>query len=173
MTGIPTFEILNKIVELLSNRYSDCRAHSLSVKERIILVFLKLKQDLSFAGLQVFFKNISVRACRSIYLSTVPLISEIFENLIYWPSKEEISKSIPYCFSKFPNVRIILDCTEISVQKPKCLSCRIKLYSNYKSTFTLKFVIGVFPVLLDSLHSLVNPMAEELLIILFLNRVTL
>lgn len=52
---------------------------------------------------------------------------------------------MPYCFKKFPNTRVVLVCTEIQIQKPKCLSCRIKLYSNYKSTFTLKFLIGVSP----------------------------
>lgn len=53
--------------------------------------------------------------------------------------------NIPYCFEKFTNTRVVLDCTEIPIQKPKCLTCRIKTYSNYKSTFTLKFLIGISP----------------------------
>jgi len=67
------------------------------------------------------------------------------QSLIYWPSKQEISSNIPYCFDKFNNVRVILDCTEINLQKPKCLTCRIKCYSNYKCTYTLKFLIGISP----------------------------
>lgn len=145
MTGIPTFKILDKIVELFSNKYPDIRTHQLNIRERIILVFIKLKQDLSFSVLAILFKNVSLSTCRSIYLSTIPLLANIFDNLIYWPSKSEIMSNIPYCFEKFKNVRVILDCTEVTVQKPKCLSCRIKLYSNYKSNFTLKFLIGVAP----------------------------
>uniref|UniRef100_A0A2S2PLY9 DDE Tnp4 domain-containing protein n=2 Tax=Schizaphis graminum TaxID=13262 RepID=A0A2S2PLY9_SCHGA len=145
MTGIPSHQILNKIVELFSLQYPDVRAHQLSIKERIVLVFIKLKQDLSFSVLSVLFNSISVSSCRSIYLITVPILHAIFDNLIFWPSKAEIMANIPYCFKNFVNVRVILDCTEVPVQKPKCLSCRIKLYSLYKSGFTLKFMIGVSP----------------------------
>lgn len=53
--------------------------------------------------------------------------------------------NIPYCFEKYKNVRVVLDFTEITVQKPKCLSCRIKLYSTYKSNFTIKYLIGISP----------------------------
>lgn len=49
MTGIPTFEILDHIVNLYLKVHFDTRCYRLSVKERVILVFLKLKQDLSFA----------------------------------------------------------------------------------------------------------------------------
>lgn len=145
MTGIPSFEILDKIIEIFSNKYPDIRTHQLSVRERIILVFLKLKHELSFAVLSVFFKNVSLSTCRSIFITTVPLLGNIFSNLIYWPSREEIAANIPYCFENFSNVRVVLDCTEVPIQKPKCLTCRIKLYSNYKSNFTLKFLIGVSP----------------------------
>lgn len=145
MTGIPSFILLNKICELFSTNFPDKRTHNLDIKGRIVLVFTKLKQDLSFAVLAVLFKNISVSSCRQIYLSTIPLLSCLLKNCIYWPSNDEIVSNLPNCFKDFPNVRVILDCTEITIQKPKCLSCRIKLYSNYKSNYTLKFMLGVSP----------------------------
>jgi len=40
---------------------------------------------------------------------------------------------------------MLLDCTEITIQKPKCLLCRIKLYSNYKSNYTVQFMLGESP----------------------------
>ncbi|KAL4104727.1 hypothetical protein QTP88_020009 [Uroleucon formosanum] len=86
------------------------------------ILFTKLKPDLSFAVLAILFKNISVSSCRQIYLSTIPLLSCFLKNCIYWPN-----------------------CTEITIQKRKCLSCRIKLYSNYKSNYTLKFMLEVSP----------------------------
>lgn len=95
MTGIPTIDILNKIVELFKKENSDIRIHHLSAKERIILVFVKLKQDLSFSVLAVLFNSISVSSCRSIYLTTVPILHAIFDNLIFWPSKAEIMANIP------------------------------------------------------------------------------
>jgi len=73
----------------------------------------------------------------------IPQLAQIFKTLVYWPSRQEISLNTPYCFDKFTNVRVILDCTEVSLQRPTCLTCRIKCYSNYKSTYTLKFLIGI------------------------------
>lgn len=50
------------------------------------------------------------------------------------------------CFEHFRNVRVVLDCTKILIQKPKCLSYLIKLYSNYELNYILKCMIGVSPV---------------------------
>lgn len=145
MTGICSFEILEKIIELFKTNFPDKRRHLMTIKERIIMIFLKLKQGLSFAILAILFQNPTSETCRLTYTSMIPLLAQIFKPLIYWPSKQEVMKNIPYCFEKFPNTRIILDCTEISLQKPQCLTCRIRCYSNYKSTFTLKFMIGISP----------------------------
>jgi len=95
-------------VELFSLQYPDARAHQLSIKDRIVLVFMKLKQDLSFAVLSVFFHNISVSTCRQIYITILLLLGAIFKNLIYWPSKDEIMSNIPFCFNNFSNVRVVL-----------------------------------------------------------------
>lgn len=145
ITGIPTFTILKNLIELFSINFPDTRTHLLSIKERIILIFFKLKQDLSFAILSIFFKKLFAETCRAIYVTNIPLLASILQHTIYWPSKNEILMNIPYCFEKFTNTRIVLDCTEIPIQKLKCLTCRIKTYSNYKSTFTLKFLIGISP----------------------------
>jgi len=39
----------------------------------------------------------------------------------------------------------VLDCTEIKIQKPKCLKYRIKFYSHYKGDLTVKFMTEVTP----------------------------
>lgn len=145
MTGIPSFALLNKICELINSKFPDKKTHNLDVKGRIVLALIKLKQDVSFAVLSVLFNNVSVSSCRKIYLSTIPLLSSLLKNCIYWPSNNKIMSNLPNCFEFFPNVKVILDCTEVTIQKPKCLSCRIKLYSNYKSNYTLKFMLGVSP----------------------------
>lgn len=64
---------------------------------------------------------------------------------MYWPTKEEIKKSLPKCFRKFSDVTVVLDCTEIPVEKPRCLECRLRLYSHYKGRETLKFLIRITP----------------------------
>ena len=48
-------------------------------------------------------------------------------------------------FSKFPSLKIIIDCTEIFTQKPSCLQANKKIYSNYKGHTTFKFLVGIDP----------------------------
>ncbi|KAB0803809.1 hypothetical protein PPYR_00779 [Photinus pyralis] len=76
---------------------------------------------------------------------TVICLAELLKCAIPWPSKDEILNNMPLCFNNFKHVRVVLDCTEIPIQKPKCLKCRLKLYSHYKSGLTLKFMTGVTP----------------------------
>lgn len=52
---------------------------------------------------------------------------------------------MPKCFEKYKETRVVLDCTEVSIQKTKCLDCRLATYSHYKGTNTIKFLIGVAP----------------------------
>jgi len=103
------------------------------------MVFLKIKQGLSFAILSILFNDLTSENCRSTYILMIPQLAQIMQSLVYWPSKQEILSNLPFCFDNFNNVGVVLDCSEISLQRPKCLTCRIKCYSNYKSTFTLKF----------------------------------
>lgn len=74
----------------------------------------------------------------------IELLSQILKDNIYWPTREEVSNSMPKYFQKFKKTRIVLDCTEIPVQKSHCLSCRIRLYSHYKGGETIK-LLGVAP----------------------------
>jgi hypothetical protein len=68
-----------------------------------------------------------------------------FLHPVYWPSKEEILSNMSLCFENFKLVRIVLNCTDIAVQKPKCLCCRIKYYSHYKGRETVKIMTDVSP----------------------------
>jgi len=137
MTGIPTFSVLEKFVEVFSGHYPDTRTHHLGIKEQIILIFLKLKQDLSFAILPIFFFKFYCKTCRFIYITNIPLIVSILKHILYWTTRYEILNNIPYCFEKFIKTRVVLDCTEISGQRSKCLTCRIKVYSNIISLHLL------------------------------------
>ena len=47
--------------------------------------------------------------------------------------------------SKFPCLKVIIDCTEIFTQKPSCLQANKEIYSNYKGHTTFKFLVGIDP----------------------------
>ncbi|XP_018399458.1 PREDICTED: uncharacterized protein LOC108777145 [Cyphomyrmex costatus] len=64
---------------------------------------------------------------------------------IYWSQKDEILQNMPKCFAEFKQTRLVLDCTEIFVERPTCLKCRLRLYSHYKGSETIKLLLGVTP----------------------------
>ncbi|XP_015124745.1 uncharacterized protein LOC107046611 [Diachasma alloeum] len=145
MCGIRNHAILNELVALISELYPEVRAHKMTLKDRVILTTMKLKLNLPFSALGIMFKSVEEPTCRRIFHSMLPKLSEILKCTIRWVSREEIRRNIPKCFQHFQNTRVIVDCTEFRVHKPKCLQCRIKFYSQYKSNFTAKFMTGVSP----------------------------
>ena len=46
-------------------------------------------------------------------------------------------------FSAFPDLKVIVDCTEIFTQKPSSLRANKEIYSNYKSHSTFKFLVAI------------------------------
>lgn len=52
---------------------------------------------------------------------------------------------MPDCFKKFPNTRIILDCTEFFIEIPSSLVNQTLTYSSYKSHNTFKLLVGISP----------------------------
>nr|CAI5850429.1 unnamed protein product [Callosobruchus analis] len=55
---------------------------------------------------------------------------------------------MPLYFKNFRSVRVILDCFEIPLEKPKCLCCRIRTYSHYKGRQATKIMTGVSPAVI-------------------------
>lgn len=106
---------------------------------------MKLKLDVSYVVLSILFRTISLQTCKDIFQETILYLSLILKPAIPWPSKEECLKNMPICFKLFQDTRIIIDCTEMEIQKPKCLCCRIRTYSHYKGKHTVKFLTGISP----------------------------
>lgn len=133
-TKISNFEIFHVIVSNVKKLYNNAKS-KLSVEEKVMLTFIKLKQNISFAFLATLFNCYSVKTCRRIFVNMISVLRACFYDCIHWSSKQEILRNIPNCFLLFPDIRIILDCTEILLQKPKSVCCQAITYSNYKSNY--------------------------------------
>ena len=63
-----------------------------------------------------------------------------------WPTKAAVSKTMPKCFtSLFPITRVIIDCTEIFIEKPDSVRVQSSTFSNYKHHNTAKGLVGITP----------------------------
>lgn len=86
--------------------------------------------------------------------STVSRIILTWSNFLYtmlgqvpiWPTTAQIKDSMPECFKNiYPKTRVIVDCTEIKVQRPSSKVLNSEFYSAYKSRTTLKCLVGIAP----------------------------
>lgn len=151
-TGIPTFEVLEKIqgcVEMVYERIHGFPSYSLNqgmtLEEKVVLCFMKIKTNMSMECIAHLFQ-INASACSRVFTTVISMIRIAVQCVIYFPSVEETRSNLPKCFQKdFVAVRSVLDCTEIQIQIPKCINCKISSYSNYKNRNTLKYLISVTP----------------------------
>ena len=57
-----------------------------------------------------------------------------------------INADMPNCFKEmYPSTRVIIDATEIRVEKPGLPQLQQATYSSYKNTNTYKVLVGIFP----------------------------
>ncbi|XP_044741895.1 uncharacterized protein LOC123302866 [Chrysoperla carnea] len=117
----------------------------MTLRERIIMTYVKLKQNLSWVFLALIFKKCSAVQCRRIFETTLTMLFKCLKVAIRWPSREEIYRNLPECFKDFEDARVVIDCTEIFIQTPSKLCCQELTYSNYKSSTTCKILTGVTP----------------------------
>ena len=61
------------------------------------------------------------------------VFGEFSKNLIVWPDRATMRTSMPATFRKlFKNCAVIIDCSEIFIQRPTDLCPRATVWSNYK-----------------------------------------
>lgn len=84
--------------------------------------------------------------CFSNTLNLDTIFSCELKSFIYWPTQQEILSYYPDCFKQYDGcVRCIIDCTEIRVQRLSLALTDNAVYSQYKSSPTLKVLIGITP----------------------------
>lgn len=147
-TGIPTFMLLDAIQSCVNRVRIETLTEEngvISMKEKIMLAFVKLKTNLTFICMSSIFHVSETTISRS-FKTILPLIRAAIKTAVYFPSAEEIRCNMPKAFKpEFISVRAVMDCTEIQIQKPKCVNCIISTYSHYKGTNTVKFLVCVTP----------------------------
>jgi hypothetical protein len=121
--------LLNSLAELYLSLKKDVRVHKLSIKERIMLVFLKLKLDLTFVALGVLFGNISAPTCKAIFQTTVLVLTEI---LLYFHPGTKFKKIHTYIhkYIHFKSTTVTLQGNDVRIYL--CLHC-ITVNNNNKN----------------------------------------
>lgn len=145
-TGLSTrkkFECLLNVVAKVEE-VEGRTGYLLPCRERLMLVLIKLKLNLTFICLSAMF-DVTPTTCKNYFADMIKRLGKIMEHVVRFPDSDEIKMNLPRCFKKYETTRIVLDCTEVRIEKSKCLKCRIATYSHYYGSQTMKVMVGVAP----------------------------
>ena len=117
----------------------------LSLYDQLFLFMIRLRLGLLETDLGVRF-NISTSTLSRVILTWANFLYTMLGQLPIWPTTAQVKNSMPDCFKTiYPKTRVILDCTEIKVQRPSSKVLNSEFYSTYKSHTTLKCLVGIAP----------------------------
>uniref|UniRef100_A0AAZ1Y3H4 THAP-type domain-containing protein n=1 Tax=Oreochromis aureus TaxID=47969 RepID=A0AAZ1Y3H4_OREAU len=106
----------------------------------------KLSLDLPVQHLSYLF-DVSHKILSSVFADTIDVLYARLGVLVHWPERHCLQATMPPQFTEtFGNrVAIIVDCFEICTERPSNLKARAQMYSHYKGTHTMKYLIGITP----------------------------
>lgn len=120
-------------------------AKSLSTIDQLLLVLIKLRQNFDYKHISHLF-NVSSQDSSAIFTHWINYMFFRLGSLDIWPHRNILIENMPESYKKdFPNTLAIIDCTELKVQKPSSLHRQSQCYSDYKSSTTLKGLVGIDP----------------------------
>ena len=137
----PGIEISQNLMPLLKSG----PARKLILEQEFLLVLMRLRLGLLVEDLAFGF-CVSAGKVSQIVITWVILLSKELKLLIIWPSRARIRSTLPDCFKRlYPNVRTIIDCSEIFFDTPSSLDMQACLWTDCKHHCTVKFLIAITP----------------------------
>ena len=129
-----------------SEGYTKCGPkRTFSPKQELFIVLARLRcalleQDLAFR------LGISVAHVSRICTTWIDFLHSRLRSLPIWAPRQAIDMTMPKCFKEsYPSTRVIIDCSEIFIEKPSSLRSQSVTYSSYKHHNTAKGLIGIAP----------------------------
>ena len=110
--------------------------------EQLVLTLVRIRKGFDVKFLACTFGINSSQVSR-IYTTWITFLSQELSFLVLWLSRSELQKCLPKRLKQFKNVRVIIDCLELFIQKPKVPSSQKITWSNYKHWNTAKLLVGI------------------------------
>ena len=140
-TGVtrPIFAfLLSKLNEALKNtRYA--------AEPMLELFLVKCKLNLTYTVVAGMF-GVRKETASIWFKKVAHILHNKLSPYIIWFDRPRIQARMPPRFrALYPKTRVIIDGTEIKTERPSKQKLRIHLWSNYKSAYTIKLLVGIAP----------------------------
>ena len=147
-TGLPSFSLLMGVLMQIipSLPKSKTKERKLSHFQMLLLTLMRLRLDLPVEHVAHLFE-ISRHTAYNLFFETINVLHAHLSPLVYWPKRHCIQASMPHQYVEmFGNrVTVIIDCFELFIIRAQNLRAKAQTYSNYKSRYTMKYLIGITP----------------------------
>jgi hypothetical protein len=146
-TGLGSYSHFLYVLQCLGPAadHLDYKCRDLVKQDQFLLTIIKLRLAKEDMELGILFSVSRVTAGR-IFLTWLNFMFYQFQDLDLFIPRDIIDAYMPKDFKKkFPATRIILDATEVRIQKPEHPPDQSSTWSTYKHSNTLKTMIGVSP----------------------------
>jgi len=111
----------------------------------VLMFFLKIRLNLYDEDIAYRF-GVHVSTVSRNFHRVLDVLYVYTTDCIRWPDRETLRLTMPSSFRKFfTKCAIIIDCSEIFIERPSDLLARAQVWSNYKHHSTVKFLIGITP----------------------------
>ena len=120
------------------------RKRKLALIDDLFAVLMRLRLGLLLEDVADRF-GVSPATMSRLFITWVVFLAKELRLLFPWPSKELVQKHASKDFNRYPNTRIVIDCTEIFIQRPNSLSSQCLTFSSYKHHNTFKVLVGISP----------------------------
>ena len=88
--------------------------------------------------------NIVVSEVSRISATWLDLLFSRLIQLPVWATRRTVEETMPKVFrQKYPLTRVVLDCTELFIEKPSCFCAQLETYSSYKSHNTAAGLVAI------------------------------
>ena len=127
-----------------TGRSAARKRKALTTFEEFCLTLVRIRRGYDVALLSHLFGIAKSHVCR-ILPSWINFLAQCFKPLIKWPSQDIVKANLPHTFKRYPRTRVIIDCTEIYVEKAFRPAAQRATWSSYKHANTFKLLVGIMP----------------------------
>lgn len=158
-TGLPNVEVFHTLLDYFAPRAremvywgSDRKQHNdprgnqknSNLAKEFFMVLVRLRTGMQGQELARNFLMSESLVSRT-FATWINFLQRELRHLTTFPTRDDIGPHLPKSFYDFPDTRLVLDATEVRIQRPSALNAQRQTFSPYKHYNTYKVLIGCTP----------------------------